>query len=281
MSEMELTESIGKPERPPLRYRGGKWRIGKWIIGFFPRHECYVEPFSGAAGVLFKKEPSPLECINDLDEDVVNFFKVLRERPKELVRSLELTPYSRSEHNLSYNPTDDPLEKARRIFVRCFIGRGSTSRRSGFRIQSKTYGWKSIKPKQFKTLEHLWAAADRLKYVQIECKPALDVIKAFDAPGTLFYVDPPYLGDCRPKSSKLYSHELMDESSHRELSEVLSDLQGMAIISGGQSDLYNDLYSGWRLETKVALGEQQKRYIECLWISPNAQRNHGQQEMEL
>ena len=279
MSEMELTESIGKPERPPLRYRGGKWRLGEWIIGYFPRHETYCEPFAGGASVFFLKAPSIFEILNDLDGDVVAFFQMLRERPEELVRAIELTPYSRLEHQNSYLPSDDPLEQARRLFIRCHMGRGSSNRKSGFRLQTGAYGWGKNVTREFSTIDHLLIAAKRLKNAQIEQREAIDLIQTCHHPNTLFYVDPPYLGSTRP--GILYGCEMMDEESHRQLAEVLHGLEGMVILSGGDSELYKELYKDWRLETREALGEQHKRYIECLWISPNAQKNHGQQEMEL
>ncbi|RPI64507.1 MAG: DNA adenine methylase, partial [Planctomycetaceae bacterium] len=126
--------------RPALRYFGGKFRLStRWIIPQFPPHTCYVEPFGGAMGVLLNKVPAMFEVYNDLDGEVVNFFRMLRERPNELIRAIELTPYSRMEQVLSFNPTEgvDDLERARRLYVRCWQshGGGRTQWRTGWRYQ--------------------------------------------------------------------------------------------------------------------------------------------------
>lgn len=106
-----------KVKNPALRYYGGKFRLGSWIARHLPDHVAYVEPFGGAAGVLLRKDPSELEVYNDIDGSVVNFFKVLRERPQELIRQLKRTPFARAEFDLSFKPSPDPLEEARRFFV--------------------------------------------------------------------------------------------------------------------------------------------------------------------
>ena len=104
-------------KHPILRYFGGKFRLAPWIIRHFPAHQCYVEPFGGAAGVLLRKVPSQFEIYNDLDSAIVTFFRVVRERPDELMRALILTPFSRQEYADAYEPTTDDLEQARRLFV--------------------------------------------------------------------------------------------------------------------------------------------------------------------
>ena len=95
--------------RPALRYYGGKWAVADWVIRHFPHHDCYVEPYGGAGSVLLNKQPSPLEVLNDLDGETVNFFRVLREQPEALMRAIELTPFSREEYECSYRiPEDAP-----------------------------------------------------------------------------------------------------------------------------------------------------------------------------
>jgi DNA adenine methylase len=125
--------------RPVLRYHGGKWRLAPWIVGQFPFHRIYVEPFCGAASVLMRKPRSHAEVINDLEGDVVNLFCILRDREKavELERLLRLTPFARKEFETAYEDTGDPVERARRTVVRAFLGFGtSASRRTGFRAKS-------------------------------------------------------------------------------------------------------------------------------------------------
>lgn len=131
-----------KLKRPILRYHGGKWRLAKWIISRFPQHRIYVEPFSGAASVLLQKPRCYAEVINDLDNELVNLFQVVRDSGHELISKLELTPFSRSEFLASYEQSNNPLEQARRTIVRSFQGFGSNAhgRLTGFRSNSNRSG---------------------------------------------------------------------------------------------------------------------------------------------
>ena len=271
-------KSAAKIKRPPLRYRGGKWRLAEWIISFFPPHELYCEPFAGGASVLFRKPASTLEVINDMDGDVVAFFRCLRNRPDELREALRLTPYSREELRLANKQveeaTDVEMERARRLYVRCQMGRGSSSRIAGFRMQRTKYGWGVNKPREFLENGFLDAAAERLTHVQLENLPALELIPRADGPKALFYVDPPYLAATR--SGKLYNCEMMGEEEHQELSEQLHSVKGMVVLSGGDSGFYRELYADWKLEMLVARGEMNKTYTECLWLNSAAQNAQRQ-----
>ncbi len=255
--------------RPALRYRGGKWRTAPWIISHFPPHECYVEPFMGAASVFMQKEPSDFEVLNDRDGDVVAFFRALRERPEDLMEAIALTPYSRDEFKAALAPAVDTLERARRLYIRCWQGRGSSNENSGWRFQIQWHGWKMNIPRYFHKLEHLGVIAARLADVQIENGKAETVMERFDAPTTLHYLDPPYVLETRNKSPRLYKYEWSDDD-HRHLAETAKGLKGMVLISGYPSGLYDELYAEWRRVEKTAYAEAQKQTIECLWISPKA-----------
>lgn len=205
--------------RPALRYHGSKFLMAKWIIGFFPPHDCYVEPYGGGAAVLLQKPRSYLEVYNDKDARVVNYFRVLREQPVELARAIELTPYAKAEWELSYHDDGDPLERARRFYVKAFMNiAGPTAGwRSGWRRQkviTKENGRKRMTPAPitFMAVDHLYAIANRLRGVQIECDEALAVIERFDSASTLFYVDPPYPESTRNRWKKHgYAYEMTDE----------------------------------------------------------------------
>lgn len=257
--------------RPALRYHGGKWKIAPWIIGFFPPHTCYVEPYGGAAGVLLRKPPSFIEVYNDLSRDVVNFFKVLRERPAELISAVELTPYSREEYRRSHKRADDELEAARRFYVRSWQGRG----RAGVQDPG---GWRYMKrdsrsqtPVDDWNNCQLWPIVERMKQVQLECCPALGLIERYDEPGTLFYCDPPYLQETRSNrwGTGAYEHE-MTEEDHCTLAETLQGIEGMAIVSGYESGLYDELYAGWRRAEHRSQTDNGGSRVECIWISPQA-----------
>jgi DNA adenine methylase len=267
---------------PVLKYYGGKFRLGRWIISHLPEHEHYVEPFGGGGSVLFQKEPSRLETYNDLDGDVVNFFRVLRDRPDELVRAVGLTPWARDEYNACLqnyvadleatraarlsNPQVD-LENARRLYVRLWMSRhaGTLTTVSAWRRNMDRRSPASdIRPAT------IYAAAERLAKVQIENRDALQLIKEMDRPGTLFYLDPPYVTGTRSEK-KRYAHELTDDD-HRAIADVARAAKGLVVLSGYACDLYKELYEdrGWRrIDTEAMINGGSKR-TECLWLNPSA-----------
>jgi DNA adenine methylase len=256
-------------KRPPVRYVGGKWNLADWIIGFFPPHVHYCEPFCGGASVLFRKYPSEIETINDLDGEVVNFFRVLREQPDELIGALELTPYAREEVDLSNEPTADPLERARRFYVRAAMSRGGPQvHRPGWRYITNSHGRASRVVREWNDLGRLEFAVNRLKAVQIEHDDALAVIRRFDTPQTLFYVDPPYVLSSRAEGRQRYAHEMTDDQ-HREMAVVLRCVSGMVVLSGYRSELYDELFAGWtRFECTTSTNGNSVA-TESVWLSPN------------
>ena len=179
-----------------LRWHGGKFRLSSWIISHFPAHRIYVEPYAGAASVLLQKPRAYAEVLNDLDADIVNLFRVLRNNAQAalLIRALKLTPFARAEFEVAYLKTDDPVERARRLIIRSFMGFGTTvgsKWRTGFRDNAKrsgtvpAHGWAGYP-------DALEMAVNRLRGVIIEQLPALQVIRRQDSTETLFYCDPPY-----------------------------------------------------------------------------------------
>lgn len=270
-------------ERPALRYPGGKWRLAPWIISFFPPHDCYVEPYGGAASVLLQKPPAPYEVYNDLEDDVVNFFRVLRERPDEFLRAVKLTPWSRREFELATLSSDDPFEQARRFFVRCWqshSGGGISKWSTGWRYQ-KTVSSNKPAMDSWNELEHLQDIAQRFKRTQIEHDEALAVIARFDTAQTLFYVDPPYVQDTRSKwKGSMYRLE-MDDDDHRRLADVLHAVEGMVILSGYPSALYEALYGDWHREEIESRTNFTNLRTEVLWISPRAMARRSVQQNRL
>jgi DNA adenine methylase len=269
-----------KPYRQPVRYYGSKGRIADWLISHFPAHEHYVEPYGGGASVLLSKIPAPLETYNDLDNQVVNFFKVLREQTDELVRAIQLTPFARAEIALANEYAKghiepDPLEQARLFYVRCWQGRssGSSVYKSTWRYMVKETRDRTV-TEDWADTDHLLATAARLKRVQIENRPALKIIKRFDGPETLFYLDPPYIKDTRAKNwLKAYRHEMTDDD-HIELADCLQEISGMAIISGYDSKLYQRLFvdRGGQPRTIQARDNANQYHTETIWLNPAVQR---------
>ncbi|HDY8638730.1 TPA: DNA adenine methylase [Klebsiella pneumoniae] len=267
-----------KTRHPVIRYHGGKFRLAHWIIEQMPEHVCYVEPFGGAAGVLLQKARSYSEVYNDLDGEVVNLFRVLRD--PELNQRLQdaccLTPYSRDEFCHAQQPATDPIERARRMVVRACMGFGSAAGvggQSGFRSDSK---------RKYATAAHLWerypanlaVVCQRLQGVIIENKDALAVMRVHDAETTLHYIDPPYMPETRVQKNRYYNHEMTVEG-HEQLLAVSRTMKGMVMISGYDTDVYNDMLSGWAKTEKasrISARRGTKVRTECLWLNPAAQQ---------
>ena len=251
-------------KRPILRWHGGKWILANWIIAHLPKHRIYVEPFGGGGSVLLRKPRSYAEIYNDLDGEVVNLFRVARDRGDELRRALELTPFARNEFVLSYTPTDDPVEQARRTVARSFMGFGSNShsKATGFRANSNrsaVHDWRNY-PDAFV------AVIERLRGVCIENRDAVVVMQAHDGDETVHYVDPPYVMATRGKGSD-YRHEMTD-TDHVALASELRKLRGAVVLSGYASQLYEDLYRDWQRIERTALADGARARTEVLWLSP-------------
>lgn len=261
------------PRRPIVRYHGGKWRLAPWIISYFPAHRVYVEPFGGGASVLLRKPRSYAEIYNDLDGEIVNLFRVARDHGDELRQLLELTPFARDEFELSYKPSDNPLEQARRTMARCGMGFGSSAlsqnHKTGFRGSATRSGthpgtdWGNQSA-------NMRAITKRLTGVVIENRDALELMRYHDAVTTLHYVDPPYVHETRRWrcAKDAYRHEMTD-NQHLELAELLHRLEGMVILSGYPSELYQEAYRDWQCVERRGYSDGGKRQrTECLWLNP-------------
>ena len=273
-------------KRPVMRYHGGKWKLGEWIIRHFPQHRVYVEPFGGAASVLLQKQRAHTEVYGDCCDEVVNVFRVLRDpgMAEELRRLCALTPFARSELLATYDVDEDPIENARRMIFRSFAGYGSASatrsHKTGFRGQSRNSGtapamdWRNWPA-------HIAEFAERLRGVVIECRPALDLIRTYDSAETLFYLDPPYVHSTREFRwrNTAYRFEMTDDE-HRELLQLLTQIDGMAIVSGYRSDIYDAHLSAWQRVDQRGFADGGADRTESLWIN-DAAMSHGQQYLEL
>lgn len=273
--------------KPVLRYHGSKYRLATWVMSFFPEHTTYVEPFGGAAGVLMQKAPSESEVYNDLDNDIVNVFKVLRDQDQatELARLLTLTPYSRAEFELAYTDApESPVERARQTIIRAQMGFGSAGATKG-----KT-GFRQDSARKYGTAAQLWAEypksiqqfCQRLQGVLIENRPAIDLISGHDRPDTLFYVDPPYVLDTRVSDgNRFYRHEMSDDD-HIQLIETLKTAAGLVVLSGYSSDLYQDLLPDWdcySTTSRISAGRGTGTRTECVWLNPACAEIQKQQSL--
>lgn len=270
-----------QPTRPLVRWHGGKWKIAPWIVGHFPKHACYTEVFGGGASVLLRKPRARAELYNDLDQTIVALFRILRDpvAAEELIRLLHITPFARAEFDAAYERSDDPIEDARRTIVRSFMGYGSDGTSGVYKT-----GFRSTVTSTLKLPATEWATyptalrlvIERLAGVVIESRPALDLLQQMDAPHTLHYIDPPYLPSTRSQGNRrrgagyhVYEHELSEED-HVELLELLGRLQGMIVLSGYPSELYDRALLGWRRVTRKAYADGGRERVECIWTNPAA-----------
>lgn len=257
--------------KSPVPYFGSKQRIADWIVSLLPDHEHYVEPFAGGLSVLLAKRPARMETVNDLDGELMTFWRVLRDRPAELLRACMLTPHGRAELAATWDPTTDELELARRIWSRLAQGRSGTLRNTGWRYYIDPAGSVTSMPGYLEAyVLRLAAAAERLHGVSLESLPALELIARYGArDDVLLYVDPPYLGSTRGWGNN-YRVEMKTEAQHRELAAALADCKASVVLSGYDSPLYAELYEGWhRYEQASMTGNAKtaKARTEVLWAN--------------
>lgn len=237
---------------------GGKYSHLGWLGPLLPSCKRYCEPFAGSAAVLLNRKPSPVETYNDLDGEVVNFFRVLREKKDELVHAITLTPFSREEFaiacELDTNVSD--LERARRFFIRArqvrtgLAQKASVGRWANCRNTSRA-GMSGVVSRWLGSVEHLPWIAERLLRVQIENRPAIDVIRLYDSKETLFYCDPPYIHSTRGDKNA-YDTEMTDKD-HRDLANELNAVKGKVAVSNYECDLMDELYPSEVWKKNVAL----------------------------
>jgi DNA adenine methylase len=271
----------GRPRRPLLRYPGAKNQLASWIVSHFPgNHDSYAEPFGGSAAVLLAKERSRMETYNDLSGELVNLLVALRERRGDLIDAIRYTYYSKAEFEKSLEPTDDPLERARRFYTRCWMSIRPFDNNPSFRRQKFISRGRNgdaapmtSAAHQFMDIDHLYWYAERLRGVAIESMDALDFIGEYDSPRTLFYVDPPYVWDTRKRQTPIYPHDEMSDSDHVTLADKLGRIRGMAILSGYPCDLYADLYeaAGWQRIDALARIDGGGEATESIWLCPRTQ----------
>lgn len=277
--------------RPVMRYHGSKFWVANDIIKHFPKHDTYLEPFCGGAGVLLRKPRSRVEVANDGDGEVINVFRVMQDKAgkEELERLIRLTPFHEDEHRLSYESCDNPVEQARRTIVRSFFGFGSDgitrNSKTGFRASGFTarvtpaVDWSHYP-------DYLESFRKRLEGVLFLNRDAFEVIETYDGENVLMYVDPPYVHSTRyhPDNRKNYRFEMSD-TDHVRLAESLMQRVGMVIISGYDCELYRDLYQGWKMVSFRAMASGDKggavERTECLWLSPRTVEAQRQLKLEI
>lgn len=270
--------------RPALRYFGGKYILAPWIIEHFPKHRIYVEPFGGAMSVLLNKPRSYAEVYNDRCDEIVSFFRVLRDKDQSerlANHHLRLTPFSRIEFLEAKEKSSDPVENARRMIIRSFMGYGADSTMdagisTGFRANSNRSGstpahdWINYPP----AIQEIY---ERLQGVVIENRNYWEICQAHDTPETLHYLDPPYVHETRTKARQnKYNYEMTNDD-HRLLLERIQTLQGMVVLSGYQTDVYDKLL--WQRYSRKAFADGANKRVEYLWVNPKCMERQSQLKM--
>lgn len=259
---------------PPFAYYGGKTTLARRIAAVLPPHQHYVEPFAGSLAVLLAKQPSTHETVNDLDDDIVTFWRVLRDHPDDLARVCALTPHSRSEYKAArIRPSDlSDIERARRVWVALTQGRAGRLTNTGWRRYVDPGDSSASMPDYLAAyVDRMRGAAARLARVSIECRPALDLIARYGAhEHVTLYVDPPYLAEVRSWGNQ-YRHELRTRAEHVELAEALLRCRAAVVLSGYSSALYDELYAGWRSVSLPAFSGNARAgegaRVETLWLN--------------
>lgn len=274
-------EGVGSlPDKAIIKYPGAKWVLADWIIGNMPAHEVYLEPFFGSGAIFFNKRPSRTETINDLDDQVVNLFRVCRDRPQELIRAVELTPVSATEHHIAHDtkPTGDPVEDARMVLVKAWQSFGGRIfNRAGFRrnyqpTRSTVDDWLGLPSR-------IAAVVQRLKCASIECEDATKLIGRFKDPRTLIYADPPYPFSVRSEKvhDRYYRTEMGEDAEHLALLDALDSSPAMVALSGYACPLYDDRLAHWRRVERTAAAQLGGDRVEVLWLNQRAATAAGYQ----
>lgn len=272
----EVRDNNGKRKLLAFRWYGGKYSHLDFILPLLPKAHHFCEPFAGSASVLLNREPSPVETLNDIDGDITNFFRVLRDHTEEFIEKLYLTPFSREEYKkaiLSRGRKDlDSVERARLFFIRAEqvrigLAQTATLGRWAWCKNTSRRGMSGAVSRWLNRIEALWAVAERLRRVQIENDDAFNVIKRYDSENTLFYCDPPYPHESRGDPNA-YGYE-MTEKDHERLSKLLHSVKGMVALSGYRCKLLDELYNDWiRVGFPIRIIHSVKEpRQESLWIN--------------
>lgn len=253
--------------KPVLKYPGAKQGISDWIISHFPPHRVYVEPYMGSLAILLNKGTVPIETVNDIDDDVVNLFRTIRNYPEALAKAVYCTPYARAEYTAAFGgDPENPVERARYFLIKSWQSHGH-------RQLHYNVGWKRDINREAAYAARYWAdlpgriveTAERLRGVQIENTNALELIQAYNSPDVLIYADPPYLLETRAQK-KHYRHEMTD-ADHVALLQVLRQHKGFVVLSGYDNQIYNDNLAGWHTDTINTFASNAKPRTEKLWMN--------------
>lgn len=259
--------------RTPLTYYGGKQKLAAQIVALMPPHVAYLEPFAGGAAVLFAKPPAERETLNDIDGQIMRFWRALRDRPEELAAAVAATSYGRGEWEACCEPADNDVEAARRLLVRIdhSFSREGKSWSPPSLLKDRKGRWQ---PRTWQDMPaRLIVAAQRLQNTCLERADGVDLIPRWDLPETVIYIDPPYIGPGRKHLRHGYAHDVTEALWPRLVDALLGIEHAAVILSGYPNEEVGRL--GWRTVELKALrnvqaraGGSLPRVPETLWLSP-------------
>ena len=252
--------------KPPnfFMYFGGKYKHAQKLIERFPEHQCYVDVFGGAGNVLIQKKPSHIEIFNDIDSDIVNLFRQVRDNSEAFIRKVSLVPHSREEtycFRERLKTETDTLQRA--VMFWSTLNQAFSGTPRGWSFSKVAPTAKQLKNK----IEKIHLITERLRNVSLEKKDFAYILERYDTEETFFYCDPPYLISTREKSKRNYRNE-MSTAEHQHLLNILKDIKGKAMISGYKNDLYDSL--GWRtyqFEVKQTTDRTPTTRIETVYMN--------------
>lgn len=268
-----------KKVNPPFGYFGSKNKLAFWLCENLPPHNCWIEVFCGSAAVTLAKPPAPIEIINDLNSEITNVFKQLRNNRDKLCEKIALTPYSLQELNEARNAeiSLDDLERARLFLIKSMMAiNGVFGKERGGFSTSNSYardGKEARVNRWYNLPERLFEVSERLRKTRIENRDACDLLIKFEKrPATLAYLDPPYLGD----RTNGYDFDANDVEYHKRLLTICNRSSCMIFISGYENDLYDSMLSpkdGWvkktmETTTRGVNGNDNSR-LEVVWMNKN------------
>ena len=260
--------------RPVVKYPGSKWKIARNLVELIPDHHSYLEPYAGSLALFYNKQPSPIETVNDLDSDITNLFWCIQKDSERLARLVLTTPYAREVYEQQFEGPEGQVRYASRFqraagfLVRCWQGHGY--RTNGYKV-----GWKNdVQGRErayalwdwYQLPEWILGIAERLRTVQIENRPALDVIRRFGHKNVFMYLDPPYVLGARKGRRKQYRHEMSD-ADHEELLQLILDSPAKIMISGHESELYEQYLHGWEKRQFQSSAEGGEVRVETVWMN--------------
>lgn len=256
-----------------LKYPGGKGNIVGELVKLIPEHKTYLEPYFGAGTLFFTKEPSKIETINDIDGDIINLFLVIQKHPKELAARVLATPYSRdiynnaNKKNVLKSQDKNNIDRAMDLLIRCWMGFGNRGASCNVGFKTDVSGRESMYAlwDWYKLPERVIETAERLRKVQIENRSAVQLIRAYNNEDTFMYLDPPYLFETRISGNQ-YTHEMTDKD-HEELLDLILQSKANIMISGYDSELYNDKLCKWRKKTFSSCASMGKPRREVIWMN--------------